>query len=764
MKCTIKGGPGKVKVDSSVAGKEVAADTAKITGIEGNINSNVILGSGKEQLDAYKQKITEEETKKAEASAKRDVIEMERGRPNTNRYVPLSKRVEGVIAKMIETEYQKMVDNPNKQTDLYDMSDYRYDFLPIVDQVKSMLPKSVNIDVKAQAALEITINVLKDSEHFKFVKTDKYTAVQPIDPRDVTSLVEETKFSNEVQLPRTYNPDGSKIKFTYKDLYEYESHDPIPEPVAGPDVRDTVKYNANQRLTVAMDADTAVVMAKRSKLEQEEASVIDSIIDEALGIEKEFDPTNNNSVKDMMLKDSWIGDVGKVFSAIKPGGNFFLPIKMDWRMRFYYETRFINPQGVDFEKASILFVGQRGRLSPVADGWFKVHIANLAGKDKGEYAGFNKRIEWFDENIKSARDYHKVEDYPMSAIVALREYFRGNGGNVPVAVDSTTSGYQIASVLIGDFEGLGTLTNVGIEPNRKNDFYTAILNATAKITGQDEFLTRSVFKKPAMMYIYGSGDVKMKEYIEREYLKNILIKNLGDADVTKSNVAEAYARITDEQRAKAKVIGKTFLKVLKTDKQFRTIAVFRESLEKAISYNKSGIVSWEFPNGQRVTYNAYDASIYDGKGRFNKGRLEKQKRVVVGRAEYDGVKYDTTEFTPVADSKATGGHQSRGLPANFVQSVDAYLMHYVAARMLKQNKPFLGTHDSYSTSAEYVQEVQYLYLEGLKTLTEPNMEWDGRTFFQQALHSISGGEVKGKDFKYDPEMVEQMMTNRYHLS
>lgn len=169
------------------------------------------------------------------------------------------------------------------------------------------------------------------------------------------------------------------------------------------------------------------------------------------------------------------GEMGrrlKLISAIgeanlyKDYAELYFSYTLDSRGRVYTQQAVITPQGSAEIKAMLEFADGT-HLTPQGEYWFKIHTANVFGKDK---ENFDERIHWFDTNILSIRNVGTdplgrlgewaYSDSPFEYLAACKAWVDHEAGlpvYVPIQLDATNSGVQIYSGLLGDLEGAKTV-------------------------------------------------------------------------------------------------------------------------------------------------------------------------------------------------------------------------------------------------------------------------------------------------------------------
>ena len=140
--------------------------------------------------------------------------------------------------------------------------------------------------------------------------------------------------------------------------------------------------------------------------------------------------------------------------------------------------------------------------------YIQIAIANAWGLDK---ATWDVRLDWVNEINDQLEDYDAGADEPIlyrKAVRALRDAENSIPTGFCIGLDSTTSGYQLMSVLIGDDIGARN-TNL-INTGKREDFYTKVAIEMNKLPNVD--IDRSTIKKPCMTTAYGSKAQPMKVF------------------------------------------------------------------------------------------------------------------------------------------------------------------------------------------------------------------------------------------------------------
>jgi len=208
--------------------------------------------------------------------------------------------------------------------------------------------------------------------------------------------------------------------------------------------------------------------------------------------------------------------------------------QMDFRGRVYPVQTLLHPQGSDFVKALLVFDEER-EVKNIK--WFKIHGANLFGKDK---VPFEERIRWVDENednilsVNSGSDFWMEADEPFEFYQFCLEYakYKKDPQNfktsLPIAVDGSNNGLQHISTMLRDKK---TARRVNVLPtDRVNDVYMDVLNEFLKLLKNDSLPKKSYVKKIGDYELYFKKEIK--EYKIREDLIDIISKELSTYEET----------------------------------------------------------------------------------------------------------------------------------------------------------------------------------------------------------------------------------------
>ena len=361
----------------------------------------------------------------------------------------------------------------------------------------------------------------------------------------------------------------------------------------------------------------------------------------------------------------------------------FFPHNMDWRGRVYPLPQSLNPQGDDMARALIEFsegktVGKSGAF------WLAIYLANLFGIEKGS---FQKRYDWVlkhqDEIVDSAVKpiegdmFWTKADNPWTALAACFEWngYCENGekwvSHIPVAMDGTCNGLQHYSAMGKDLIG-AQATNLLDSPSPQ-DIYLNVLNIVNNLVNEDAekgiseaknwkgHLDRKIVKRGIMTIPYGAQLSGL-----REQIFDVLIEqNDTKYKVPGSKWDNAYYLARVLKKATAKMVSSAF----KHMQWFRKVA--RLMAERNVP------IVWTTPVGF-VVYQGHRHTI----------RKEVKTALQSLIISQEIANFDTNR-------------QIRGLPPNFIQSLDASHMMktVVAAHEELRITSFAMVHDSYGIHA-----------------------------------------------------------------
>ncbi len=176
-----------------------------------------------------------------------------------------------------------------------------------------------------------------------------------------------------------------------------------------------------------------------------------------------------------------------VARRFKDEEEFYFPMSLDFRGRYYYRPPYLNPQGNDVSRSLLLFANGTPIQSEEELNWLRIHGANLYGLGKSDW---QTRIDWVLEHeqlITGAgndpwlnAEFWMRADKPWAFLAFCREYhsFRQHGWgyicHLPIMLDCTCSGIQHYAALLRSQE-MGELVNLTFN-DRPQDIYASVMS------------------------------------------------------------------------------------------------------------------------------------------------------------------------------------------------------------------------------------------------------------------------------------------------
>lgn len=447
-----------------------------------------------------------------------------------------------------------------------------------------------------------------------------------------------------------------------------------------------------------------------------------------------------NGKRKASLHKLWIASKFRKFDEI------YFPVQLDWRGRAYPLPSHLQPQADDPGRALLLFA--RGKpLGESGLRWLGIHLANCYGYDK---VGLNSRLETLHKNAADEiqswvrdpirYDSWKTKDKPWQALAAAFEYVEAlNLGNphdyvsrIPVAVDGTCNGLQHFSAIGLDPVG-ATATNL-CDSETPNDIYSqvcgeinAIIDQHCSETEADPkrfpcwawrgHVTRSVVKRSVMTTPYGVT----KAGIRDQFITDGHAKDLQGSI---SNNANYMRDVTYE------AIGATVVAAREYMDWLRTVS--------CIASRKNKAITWTTPAGFHVEQ-AY---------------LEDRYRCVTTVLQRIYLR------APTKDWLIDSSRQERGLPPNYIHSLDAAHMMMTVYESMKQGiNAFQMIHDSYATHAADMDKFNLILREQFVKLHEQNPLWAFKEQVESSLQiQLPAPPPQGS---FD---LNQVLTSRHFFS
>lgn len=184
-------------------------------------------------------------------------------------------------------------------------------------------------------------------------------------------------------------------------------------------------------------------------------------------------------------------------------GRLWFPHQLDFRGRGYPLPLFLHPQGVSYAKAMLRFADGKALKTDADQFPLYIQVANKFGIDKET---LKVRVKWVEENRRSIEEIGRGNlnnrlwrdaDEPFAFVAACREITQmwrtGSGfvSSLPIAMDATTQGLQIYSMLLRD-PVAALATNV-IPADRPSDPYKFVADKViAKLQSSDDPLAKQL--------------------------------------------------------------------------------------------------------------------------------------------------------------------------------------------------------------------------------------------------------------------------------
>lgn len=363
---------------------------------------------------------------------------------------------------------------------------------------------------------------------------------------------------------------------------------------------------------------------------------------------------------------------GRYYEALRVARKFrdqtiYFVYQMDYRGRFYANTRGVSPQGSDLQKALLMAARPARMDDPLAQFWFTVAGANRFGFDK---APLTERVEWVKERHDmilacaddpiSHRQWAEA-DCPFQFLAWCFEYrdwqLLGDKfeTRLPLGQDGSCNGLQHFSAMLRDEVG-GLATNLVPGPYQQ-DIYRLVAEETARIVAEDddddEFgiakrwrahkLTRGLVKRSVMTLPYGSTRFSCSDFIKKEYL---------DAGLAPEFAKDEYAKAANWLSFRVwKAIGNVVVKAREAMEWLQDAS--DELVDAGITE-----IQWRSPSGLLV------------RQLYRKMEVVKIETRLIGGLR---IRPTVASWSGDVDKR----QQRNGIAPNFVHSCDAAHMHHL---------------------------------------------------------------------------------------
>lgn len=400
---------------------------------------------------------------------------------------------------------------------------------------------------------------------------------------------------------------------------------------------------------------------------------------------------------------------------------FAFPHFADFRGRLYPYPKELTPQGDQVAKALLMFAKGK-ELGTSGLKWLKIHAANCYGKDKETL--FNREL-WatfnLDLMIRVASDPLTNEEWtaaaePLLFLAAAKELARAHESgdpttfvsHIPVAIDGTTNGMQILSMLGKDQVG-AEATNCTAKDERFDLYATvaaSVLSILSREAGGSEIAaewlerlqdnpgkSRGLVKRAVMCVPYGVTPRGIAEQLVGD-------KHCNDFEC--ASRADASVYMTDcILEAMTSVNGKA----VEIMSYFQKVSGIIAKAELPLS--------WTTPMGLRVTQ-AYNKTS------------KREIKTVLGDV-----------ILHMEDQKLglDARRQAQSSAPNIIHSFDGALLQLTVEKMANQgHTDFAMIHDSYGMHASAIEDLNAaLRLSALEIFQEDQIQ-----AFHEQMVELSG--------------------------
>lgn len=379
----------------------------------------------------------------------------------------------------------------------------------------------------------------------------------------------------------------------------------------------------------------------------------------------------------------------------------YFPHALDFRGRAYPVPPHLNHQGGDLARSLLVFAEPK-RLGASGLRWLKIHVAGLFGHDKKT---LQEREAWTTSHLHvfsavakdplsaSSMDFWCGADKPWQALTAsfeLARVFASDSpedaeSSLPIHQDGTCNGLQHYAAIGRDVEG-GKSVNL-YPSDAPADVYTAVMHecerkierlasnnlsddmllgrprhTLARFVLDHNLLVRKVVKTTVMTICYGVTQFGANEQVEKH-----LIAQHGEIVTSEPLLARALGRLIAATIIQS--VDTLFVNAMRIKKWLDDISV---------ACSLAGItVSWIAPSGLPCI----------------QPYVDKRTRSIATKLQCMSIPVEE-RFQKINKRK-----QKAGLPPNFIHSLDASHMLFVAQRCFDQGLRFAAVHDSFWTHA-----------------------------------------------------------------
>ena len=309
--------------------------------------------------------------------------------------------------------------------------------------------------------------------------------------------------------------------------------------------------------------------------------------------------------------------------------------------------------------------------------WVKISISNYWGNDKLLYAD---RLAWVHCNLERLDEEMANADDPFmyaKAVRAYRDILAGKETGFTVALDATTSGFSIMSMMTKCERGL-KLTNV-IDTGYRHSVYLYIVEQLNKKLG---------------------------------FADQIIVGEDIEGALTYKEVKQAIMTFGYFSKAEPEALFGELIDIFKE--------VMVEELPGALDMMEDIRSIIRITGG---THDQYTYTLPDGHTANFRVRIDCESRIEI--QEYDGKRF--THYWKENGVNA----RSVALGANIVQSVDAYIVRQMYD---KCDLDIRTIHDSFSCHPNYVNEMHSAYLSICQELIDGDL-------FKDIMYQLVGDRL-----------------------
>jgi len=439
---------------------------------------------------------------------------------------------------------------------------------------------------------------------------------------------------------------------------------------------------------------------------------------------EEYKDINEYYKKLYEVKEDLEADRSRTLNLLKTVGiandfkdyeELYFVYQFDTRYRKYTHQSFLTPQGKDYSKA-LLNKKEYVELDEVGIKWFKIHTANVFGKDKEL---LEDRIKWFDENIELIKNVAEMPienmelwinvDSPfefLSSCFAYMDLENTGKTNLPIQIDATCSGLQIFAGLMLDKKGAENVNVV----NKYNENGVALRSDIYKIVSDED--NRMLLNGEYNKTITINKQEGEKETVDLTKIASEISGKIDRSIVKRNVMTLSYNATREGMKNQLKDVVKkmnTKNKKFWKEEDWKFVRLVLDLNEKSMDKNIKGArVGQKFLNELAVAkkdflnYNTplYSCPVYSTSFTYK----EKRINTTIG-------KLTVLEKT----NKVNTRKQKSSFAPNFIHSLDAELLDYV---INESEFDISAIHDCFIINPNEAEKVRELFREGFIKMME----------------------------------------------